>query len=1181
MWIALDTGGTFTDCLGRTAAGGWVQAKVPSTPQDPVQAILQGIRLLQVQADGEVVERIVHGSTIATNALLEGTGGSAALIVPWGFEDLLLLGRQTRPELYTLEPRLLPLALPRERVLGVPARTSADGTVLEHWDTDDLTELMKQLQAIPHLSAVGICLFHAPRFPLLEQALREMLRASGLAPAIAICCSHELSADEGEYERAVTTALNARLLAPVGGYLQRLAAAVAVECPEARLEIALSNGDTLPAAEAAQVPVRMLLSGPAGGVQLGWQLAQQAGQPVITLDIGGTSADVACIPGEPLQRSSRMAAGYPVRTPMLDIETVGAGGGSLLWLDAGGALQVGPQSAGADPGPACYGLGMLPTLTDAHLLLGHLPFDLRLGGSLRIDVERARASLAPLSAVTSLSIEDLARGAIAIADQRIATAIRAISSARGIDPGQCALAILGGAGGLHAAGVAALLGITTLLLPPHPGLGSAHGLAACGVTLRQRRSVDLTPADEPALREILDSLLFNCFTDWKRIERGREPVLGFAASLRYQGQDAALSLDAEPLVSLRERFTAMHAARFGFTDEAGAIEVVQLEASLREPRDPWPLESTSVAGEPPLQAAYPVQWRPALEPGTQLDGPCLLVEPDATTLIPAGATAQVQPDGVIRISLVPAVHPSHGELDAIGLTLAQDLLASVTEEMAQALELSAHSSNIKDRRDLSTALFDGEGRLLAQGAHIPVHLGSMETSVTAVRKALALQPGQSAIVNSPYHGGTHLPDLTIVTAVGLGVAGIGFVASRAHHADIGGSAPGSMPLTDNAADEGMLIPPTLLADAQGLRQDVIRWICEASRQPAERRGDLLAQLGANQRGVDHLLALVEAQGAAWYQTAAPALLAYSGAMVQSALATWEPGTHTALVMLESDGLGTAQIPVQATVTLSGPPGARRLILDFAGTAGAVRGPLNCPQAVAQAAVAYVIRCLAPAATPANAGLLHAVSLHIPPGCLLDAQAPSPTAAGNVETSQKIVQVLLAALRPLVPGGIAAPSQGTMNNLLIGGTDPRTGTPFTYYETLAGGAGAGPLGPGASAVHTHMTNSRNTPIELLERRYPMRIVSYQVRPGSAGQPRSPSGFPGGDGVLRGYQFLTDVTLTLIADWPESSEPLAGKRGAAWLLHADDSLEPLPSKVSRTVAEGTVLLLATPGGWAWEH
>ncbi|MEO7994431.1 MAG: hydantoinase B/oxoprolinase family protein, partial [bacterium] len=515
-------------------------------------------------------------------------------------------------------------------------------------------------------------------------------------------------------------------------------------------------------------------------------------------------------------------------------------------------------------------------------------------------------------------------------------------------------------------------------------------------------------------------------------------------------------------------------------------------------------------------------------------------------------------------------------------TLANDLLSAVAEEMALALELAAHSSNIKDRRDLSTAVFDADGQLLAQGAHIPVHLGSMQASVEAVREAISLAPDESAIVNSPYHGGTHLPDLTLVTCVDLGASqGFGYVASRAHHADIGGSAPGSMPLSDRLEDEGILIPPTRFATGEAIDPAFLERITSSSRQPDERRGDLLAQLGANLRGAARLQELVKGRPAGWFRETSTTLRAYAASMIQTAWREWPDGTATGSSALDGDGLTVGAIPITVRATLAtGIDGSRSLTLDFSGTSAAVPGPVNCPRAVTLAGVSFVLRCLAPPGTPTNAGMLRDVTLAIPTGCLIDAPYPHPTAAGNVETSQKIVAALFDALRGVMPSRIPAGSQATMNNVLFGGTDPATGAPFTYYETLAGGSGAGPHGPGASALHTHMTNSRNTPIEVVEQRFPVRIERYAVRTGSGGVPLTVAGHFGGDGIVRGYRFLAPVTLTLIADWPASDAASSPQSGAAWLTDRDGKRQPLPSKWSGAVAAGSLLEIATPGGWAWD-
>ncbi|MCG3151312.1 MAG: hypothetical protein GEEBNDBF_00583 [bacterium] len=1169
MQVAIDTGGTFTDCLGWCQDGRFLEIKVPSRPAAPAEAILDGLRALARLAPAEPITRIVHGSTIATNALLEGTENSALLILPRGFEDLLELARQQRPDLYSLHPVLPPPAMRRSQVVGIPARLLADGSYAEHWSPENLDQLIRDVEEWGECTAIGICLLHAHRFPAAEQELAASLREAGLPDEIAITLSSDLSREAGEYERATTTAINARLLSPVGTYLRHLESAVRQEFPGASLEVVLSNGDALPAGEAALVPVRMLLSGPAGGVQFGWQLSQALDQPVITLDIGGTSTDVACVPAEPLVRQGGQVGPYPVRTAMLDIETIGAGGGSIIWLDQGGALQVGPQSAGAMPGPACYGRGgALPTLTDAHLLLGHLSTTEPLAGGLQLRLELAEAAFAPLVSRTDLSVHALASGAIAIANQRIAQAIRAISSRRGLDPTDCALVLMGGAGGLHGAGVAQLLGISSLVLPPHPGLASAHGLASCGYAVRRVLQLESMSLAQPleAAQQTLRTMVVAAWSPVAPCSMEAATEV-WTAHVRFAGQDRTIALPLLPIESLDSRFRELAMTRLGIARNSLPLELMRLELGVLAPRRPWPLQGTQDFDSQRLQEG-------------SIEEDLLIHGRSSTTLIPAGSTLEQRPG--LQVFHLPeaavAQEPTAGV--AVEVTLAADRLGAIAEEMAEVLEHLGHSSNIKDRRDLSTAIFDETGEVLAQGAHIPVHLGSMGASVAAARSAHAMQPGDAILLNSPFAGGTHLPDLTLVSCVAIGDGKLAYVASRAHHADIGGIAPGSMPLSSHADDEGLLIPPTLVArHGQFIVAELSR-IAAASRQPQERTGDLLAQLAANQRGAALLQELVKSYGQSRWQQIAGELSAYGAELLQSTLRRWAPGTQPATVVLESDGLGETDIPLQVTATLrEGVAGHRILAFDFTGTSEPVEGPVNCPRAVVLAAISFVLRCLMPPEALSMSGVLRNVEIHIPSPSLLDASYPAATAAGNVETSQKLVVLLIKALHPFVRDGLPRPSQGTMNNLLLGGKT-LTGESYTYYETLAGGCGAGPHGEGASAVHSHMTNSRNTPIEVLESRFPLVIEQYALRAESGGWPRSERGYFGGLGVQRAYRFLTDATLTLLADWPRHNDQLGPKAGAAYLLLTDDTLEPLPSKVSREVTAGMILLLATPGGWAWD-
>ena len=1196
MEIAIDTGGTYTDCLGRRRDGQLVHCKVPSTPGDPSQAFLQGIETLVQLAEGEAPQRVVHGTTIATNALLQGSPSDAILILDRNFEDLLLLARQQRPDLYALHPVVPPPAIARERTLGFSGRMYVDGAS-DSPDDGAIEKLIESIIGLKPVSAIGICFLHADRHPSREQDLARLLAAA--FPDVPVTCSHELAPVPGEYERATTTACNARLIESASPYLERLEAKVQARYPGAILQVVASNGDALPVRAAAESPVRLVLSGPAGGAQLGNQLRQLTGKPMITLDMGGTSTDCAAIIDTPAASIEGQIAHFPLRVPMLDIETIGAGGGSILWVDSGNALQVGPESAGADPGPACYGKGDQPTLTDAHVALGHLPKTHELAGRLELDAERAETAIASLTAKLELemSVEEIARGAIEIAEEKMARAVRAISAGKGIDPSDCLLAALGGAGGLHAAGVARRLGIREVIVPPHPGLGSAWGLAQAAPVVRRRKSVLLRWPLGAEFVEAYLQMVAEAQVEWAALGIAASPVVMTTAHCRYAGQEATLPLPIDAGADVPADFAALHTRHFGFAPDNIPIEITAIEVAMSEPRSAWPLQDHSVARVP---AESPVMPRGALANDRTYEGPLIITEDTSTTLVPDGYSVQVDQLGCLRIAIPPEAHDTETAA-AIRIPVAANLLESITEEMGAQLERSAMSSNIKDRRDFSTALFDAKGRVVAQGAHIPVHLGSMQTAVQAAMVHCDMLPGQTVVANSPYHGGTHLPDITLISCVDLGTdRGQAFVACRAHHADIGGSVPGSMPLSPRLEDEGLLIEPQVFAPGDTIDESVLSWIAEASRQPEERRGDLLAQFQANQRGIARLKALVETKPVGWYQQTCDELIDYAAQIFHTRMSSWVGKGGRGSALLNSRPRAKPMyVAINAWIDTANPS---QLVLDLSASSGADKGPFNAPIAVVHAAVAFVLRCFAPREMPSSLDLNDVTKLVVSEGSLIHAQHPSPTSAGNVETSQVIVAALFDAFEAMVDVQVPHFSQCTMNNLIVGGMDTRfePATSFAYYETLAGGAGALEDAQGADAIHTHMTNSRNTPIEILESRFPIRIPEYSIRRHSGGNSLNTDPARGGHGIVRKYQFLTDVECTFIANWiawghlrmsvdinsqyipnwKMWNAELAPRYGEARIDGPDGPIG-VDDRWSGKIQRGSTLTIKTPGGWAWDR
>jgi 5-oxoprolinase (ATP-hydrolysing) len=1123
-----DTGGTFTDVV----AGDGSITKVLSTPGDPGAAVRSGVGALAAGVAGGRPELLAHGTTVATNALLERRGAVVALVTTEGIGDVVEIARQDRPSLYDPFARRPEPLVARSRRLEVRGRLGADGREVERLDVATIGQLA------PDVEAAAVCLLHADLDATHEQEVARALTARG----VDVTCSHEVSPEMREYERTVTTVANAYLRPRCRAYLQGIAD-VADE-----VLVMTSAGGLLPATDAAELPAALLLSGPAGGVRAAAAFAVAAGFPsAVTFDMGGTSTDVCLVlDGEPAPASQRDVAGLPVRFPSLDVHTIGAGGGSIARLDPGGALVVGPQSAGADPGPACYGRGGTePTVTDANVALGRIPHGARLGG-LVLDDSLAQVALAR-AGVT-------AAGVIDVVNAEMERALRAVTVERGVDPRGLALVAFGGAGPLHACDLADALGMTTVIVPPRAGVLSAVGLLTAPIQRDLVRSWP-TPTDHDHLGDAM-----------RRLGAEAARLVGAGATVetwvdcRYAGQSHEITV---PSI---DEFHAEHRRRNGYERPGAAVEVIALRARATRPA------STTIED-------LPVDRRldaPVL-------GPRVIAEPDCTIWVPEGWVAEQGAAGTLvlqraaapRAHEEPALAAAGGGFerpDPAALQVLISRLTAVADEMGAVLRRAAFSPNIKERADCSAALFTATGELLVQAEHIPVHLGSMPASVRAAIDSFEghLHPGDQIVLNDPFAGGTHLNDVTLVAPCFLHGRLIGFAANRAHHADVGGSAPGSMPADAREIyEEGLRIPPTKLDD--GLR----RILLAASRTPEERAGDLDAQVGANVLGVERLASFAEAP--------LHEVLDYGERRMRAALRALPDGAWHFTDVLDSTGASPDQqqpARIELLLVIEG----ERATFGFAGTDAQRQGNVNAVEAVTASAVAYALRSAVDPTIPANAGAFRPVTVFAPPGTIVAAQPPAAVGAGNVEVSQRVADVCLGALAGPCPERVAAASQGTMNNLLIGGAPTAAGGHggWVYYETVAGGQGGAPGHHGMSGVHTHMTNTRNTPIEALERHFPLRVLRYRLREGSGGAGRA----PGGDGIERDLQVLEDVTVSLITE-RRVSQPwgLAGGEpgapGENWLLPGgfERLAKRLPDKCTFRMKAGDVLRMRTPGGGGW--
>jgi 5-oxoprolinase (ATP-hydrolysing) len=1181
FWI--DRGGTFTDIVACGPDGGLETLKLLSeAPERYADAGLEGMRRMLGLADtaalaGAPIDIVRMGTTVATNALLERRGEPTALVITRGLADVLLIGTQQRPRLFDLDIRVPPPLY--SQVIEADERIGADGTILQALDEEALLAALKDVRSTG-LRAAAIVLLHGYRYPTHERAAAALAREAGFTQ---VSVSHEVSPLARIVPRGETTVADAYLSPVLGRYVDRLRAAL----PHTRLLFMQSNGGL---AEAGRFRGRdSVLSGPAGGVVGMAAAGLCAGRKrLIGFDMGGTSTDVCLYEGAFERSQDNRVAGVRLQAPMLLIHTVAAGGGSILRFEDG-RFQVGPASAGANPGPACYGLGGPATITDANLVLGRLqaaavPAVFGPAGDRPLDYGAAATRLQDLgdaivaAGQAPMSIEEIAAGFLEVAVERMARAVKQVSVRRGADPAAFTLCGFGGAAGQHACEVADALDIREVLLPPFAGVLSAWGMGLADlVELRQaplQARLDektLSAANATLQRlgaEAGAALLSQGVT-------GDAIIIEHRLRLRYEGSDTTLEVPLADEPQVRSAFAAAHEQRFGFTSSCALVlESVEAEArggGSRAGPGPW------AAVEQPEPTATCDSWvdgrwrelqmapRATLRPSEPIDGPGLIPETNATTWVAPGWCARMDVHGNLLLQRKSrrGSRLASTRSDPVLLEVFNNRFMHVAEQMGAVLQNTASSVNIKERLDYSCAVFDSSGGLVANAPHMPVHLGSMGESVRAImaRFAEAMSPGDSYVLNDPYEGGTHLPDITVVTPFfGEHATPRLYVASRAHHADIGGRTPGSMPADSTHIDEeGALIRGLRLVTGERFEEAAIRALLGGGRWPArnpdQNVADLRAQLAANRRGITELERMIDEFGAA-------AVDAYMGHIQNNAA----EAVGDALAMLndgefcwEMDGGETVRVAVRVDRV------ARRAVIDFAGTSAQSTGNLNAPAAVCRAAVLYAFRCLVDRDIPLNEGCLAPIELRIPEGSLLNPRWPAAVAGGNVETSQCVVDALFGAL------GRVAASQGTMNNLTFGNERHQ------YYETLCGGAGAGDHFHGASAVHTHMTNSRLTDPEILELRHPVRVESFRVRLGSGGKGRN----RGGDGVVRRLRFTEAVSAELISN-RRRIPPFgldggdAGQAGRNRVVRADGTIEELPGIAAVQVNPGDTLEIATPGG-----
>jgi len=1199
--VFIDRGGTFTDVIGLAPDGQIHSLKLLSeNPTQYADAAIEGIRrLLNLTPDEAIthhrVALVKMGTTVATNALLERTGHRPVLVTTTGFKDALRIGHQSRPALFAQHIELPELLY--DQVVEVDERITANGEILTPLAEDRFYQQCLALKANGH-QRLAVVFLHAWINPQHEVCAERIARAAGFTD---VTLSHRVSPLIKFIGRGDTTLVDAYLSPILNRYVEQVRRAL----PNVPLRFMQSFGGLT---EVAHFQAKdAILSGPAGGIVGMAKTAQAVGfDKVIGFDMGGTSTDVSHYAGQLERVYETTVAGVRLKTPLLNIHTVAAGGSSLIRFD-GARLRIGPQSAGANPGPACYRKHGPLTITDAHVQCGRLRPDCfpavfgphgnePLDPTVVADAFQALADSMSTTLGQAIDGVGVAAGALRIAVQQMANAVKKISVARGYNVREYTLQCFGGAGAQLACAVADALHVDRILLHPLAGVLSAYGIGVADDVRVHEVSVE-QPFTLAGLR-VVHTLRRQLEQDVEHAaphatdQRKANLVWTHQLRLRYEGTDSAIECPYTADVSDDELWTRLHAAfeqryqqRFAFLMHDRALTIESLVTECRIPGalqdKPGALATPSQPATPHAHVDFigltddqhhthhnaPLYHRHHLIHGDVLVGPALLIEAHSTVVIEAGWQAVYSASGHVVLTRHQPRTTRHAlgtHVDPIQLEVFNNVFMNIAEQMGLSLQNTAYSVNIKERLDFSCALFDGEGQLIANAPHIPVHLGSMSDSIRAViEQHPDLKPDDVIVLNDPYQGGTHLPDITVVTGVFVtdpaGKADF-YVASRGHHADVGGVTPGSMPAHSRSIhDEGVLIQNVKLLEQGSFNEQRWRDVFESGpypcRNPDQNRADLRAQIAANQTGVRELKRLVDQVGMATVKAYMRHVQDHAEECVRRAIETLTDGAFT--LPLDNGAVIRVAIRVNAA--------AREAVIDFTGTSDQLNENFNAPRAITTAAVLYVFRSLVKDDIPLNHGCLKPLSIVVPEGSMLNPRPPAAVVAGNVETSSCVTNALYGAL------GVLASSQCTMNNLTFGNARVQ------YYETIAGGSGAGPGFNGTAVVQTHMTNSRLTDPEVLERRYPVRVDGFAIKPHSGGLGR----WRGGDGGVRRIRFLEAMTVTILSN-NRVHGPFglhgghAGAVGRNWLERANGQVEALASTAEIDVAPGDTLVIETPGG-----
>ncbi len=1222
--VGVDTGGTFTDLIVLGDDGRMVRRKVLSTPDDFSRGILQALAeaLAELGLDGHGLDGFIHGTTVATNAILEAKGGPLGLLTTRGFADVLEIARgrwaDDVHDLAWVKPEPL-VARAHRRELA--ERMDARGQPLLAVDDDDVRRALAALRA-DGIRNVAVCLLNAYANPAHEQRIRALAQAE--FPDVNVCISTDVLGEAREYERTSTTVINAYLMPVVDRYLQRLQAALRTVGYDGSVLVMQSNGGVLSADLARRRPVNIVESGPAAGVLASCYLAEQVGtRNLIAFDMGGTTAKATLIEdGKPFESAEYHVGGgmshaggggggQVIRVPSIEIAEVGAGGGSIAWLDDGGALRVGPRSAGAAPGPACYGLGGTePTVTDAYAVLGYLNPGAIAGGARAIDVSRARDAIARVfcGPGSGMSVEEAAWGIYAVATANMIRAVRAVTIERGRDARDYTLVAFGGAGPLHAAELGRAMGLPQVLVPSSPGLFSALGLLVADIRHKQTRSV-ITPVAgldaagvarlDAAWRDLEERAVADMVAEGHRRET---LVVERSATLQFLGQSFELvvpapggTLSQDDIVALAERFAEDHRRTYGYREPVSRVQVVSLRV---EARSVMPKAAYADLGRQAMADAAPAAaprdawfgprhgWRSArvlrrseLQRGA-VAGPAIIEEFDTTIVVAPDCRATLDAFGNVVIAIEAE---AGGVLDAdainpMTLELVRNSLESITDNMAGTLARTARSLIVRDSHDFSVAICDAHGDLVTGGVGIAVHLGSIPTAVACVIPEFAgdFHDGDLIVMNDPYAGGMHLPDVFVIRPMFVDGSLAGFAAAVAHMADVGGRVPGG-----NAADsteifqEGLRIPPTRLY-SRGVRDEgLVRLLRANVRHPDILMADLYAEIAACNTAEAEFQAIARRMGAASLQRYMAALIDYGERMSRAALQTLRPGRYTFVDHIDDNGVGGDPVRIQVAVQVH----ADGIAVDFAGTSPQVRSAINAPLSIIRSTVAFAVKAVIGREIPNNSGFLRLLQISAPEGSIVNMAFPAACAARAV-TAYRVTDALFGAFAALLPERVPAAGDGGPAVISLGGVDER-GVPFVFMELISSAFGGRPQADGLEGIASPIVNAQNTSCELIEATFPIRVEHYGFVPDTGGAGR----FRGGLAVRRDLRFLGRHAVLQIRSDRAVVSPWGlaggrpGTRSSNTLELADGTLRPLPSKIVVEIDGGTLWRHVTAGGGGW--